>query len=80
MCDEFTEADNAEFLTGKLNRRSFTGLGTIAAFTAILPASACGTAETGDDGTAMTAKPDMAPVIETEVNVPMADGVFCPPG
>lgn len=72
MCDELTEKDNAEFLKGKLDRRSFTGLGTIAAFTAMLPASACGTAER--DGKPSAAAQG-ASVIETDVNVPMADGV-----
>jgi carboxymethylenebutenolidase len=74
MCDELTEKDNLDFLKGKLDRRSFTGLGTIAAFTAILPSSACGTGatdETTKDSGAMAA----ASVIETEVNVPMSDGV-----
>jgi len=74
MCDELTEKDNAEFLAGALNRRSFTGLGTIAAFTAILPASACSSASDNSDGKGAGAGSARA-VIETDVNVPMAEGV-----
>lgn len=69
MCDELTEKDNALLLASKLNRRHFTGLGTIAAFTAMLPLSACAA------GGATAAKSADAGVIETEVNVPMAQGV-----
>lgn len=72
MCDEFTAKDNAEFLEDKLNRRNFTGLGTIAAFTAILPASACAN---GDGGAASSTANAGPSVIEAEVNVPMAGGV-----
>ena len=73
MCDELTEKDNVEFLGGKLNRRTFTGLGTIAAFTAILPASACSSA--GDTGGQSGEVSAALPLIEAEVDVPMAAGV-----
>ena len=75
MCDELTEQDNAEFLAGKLDRRSFTGLGTIAAFTAILPASACSSASDSPDGQTQAAAGGPSAVVETEVNVPMSGGV-----
>ncbi|MGJ8562653.1 MAG: dienelactone hydrolase family protein [Alphaproteobacteria bacterium] len=43
MCDEITEKENAEFLRqdGNLNRRAFGKLTSIAAFSAMLPLSAC---------------------------------------
>lgn len=72
MCDELTEKDNVEFLVGKLDRRSFTGLGTIAAFTAMLPASGCATAQ---DGKVRKTSKVSAEVIESEVNVLMAGGI-----
>jgi carboxymethylenebutenolidase len=65
MCDEHTEKDNAEYLRKNpgLNRRDFSKLTTIAAFSAVLPLSAC--AQSVEENG----------VIESEVDVTMADGV-----
>ena len=71
MCDELTEKDNAAFLAGKLNRRNFTGLGTIAAFTAMLPSSACSAPV---DGKAEVTRAASSAVVETGVNIPMSGG------
>ena len=66
MCDEFTEKDNQEFLkkNGSLNRREFSKLSTVAAFSAILPVTGC--AQTATDNNS---------VVESTVQVKMADGV-----
>ena len=65
MCDEQTEIENAEFLRdpANLNRRDFSRLTTIAAFSAILPLSACAK-DVKENG-----------LKEEMVNVTMADGV-----
>jgi len=42
MCDVFTEQDNEDFLKARgMDRRNFNKVGTIAALTAMLPATAC---------------------------------------
>ena len=68
MCDEHTEHDKDAFSKagGTLNRRDFSRLTTVAAFSALLPLSACG----ADGGTA-----DMGAIVETEVDVTMASGI-----
>ena len=65
MCDDLTEIDNAEFAKkgGALNRRDFSKFTSIAAFTSILPLTACANGSV-DGG-----------LVETDVNITMADGV-----
>ena len=65
MCDALTEKDNAAFEAngGQLNRRDFSKLGVSALFASFYPTLAASAAEN-----------EMA-VIETSVDVPMADGV-----
>ena len=63
MCDELTEIDNDEFAIagGDVNRRDFSKLGTAGILSLMLPAAAL-----AEDG---------LEVVESEVNVPMANGV-----
>lgn len=63
MCDELTEIDNDEFANagGDVNRRDFSRMGTAGILSLMLPTAAL--AEDGLD------------VVESEVNVPMANGV-----
>ncbi len=63
MCDELTEIDNEEFAKagGDVNRRDFSKLGTAAVLSLMLPATAF-----AEDG---------LEVVESEVDVPMEDGV-----
>ncbi len=57
MCDIFTEQDNEAFLKSRgLNRRNFNKVGTIAALTAMLPATAC--AQTIQEKTVQIDMPD----------------------
>ena len=67
MCDEQTEKDNAAFIKegGDLNRRNFSKLTTVAAFSAILPLSACARSDVNETGG----------IKESMVDVPMSDGV-----
>ncbi len=62
MCDELTERDNIKLSTSALDRRMFAKLGTVATFLSLLP------------GCAASDVPENA-IVETEVNVPMAEGV-----
>ena len=63
MCDELTEIDNEEFAKagGDVNRRDFSKLGTAGVLSLMLPATAF-----AEDG---------LEVVESEVDVPMEDGV-----
>lgn len=63
MCDALTEKDNANFAKagGKLNRRDFSKLGTVAAFAAMFPLAACSS--------------ESMRIKETDVQVTTPDGV-----
>ncbi len=63
MCDEHTEIDKDEFVRagGQLNRRNFSKLTTIAAFSALLPLTACSSTPSSE-------------IVEKEVEVPMSNG------
>jgi carboxymethylenebutenolidase len=66
MCDELTEKDNEEYLrkNGKMNRRDFGKISTIAAFSAMLPITGCAQTAT-EEGS----------IVESTVDVKMADGI-----
>ncbi len=63
MCDEHTERDNEHFIThgGALNRRDFARLTAASAFALAYPQ--------------LLRAEDEVPLLESEVSVPMADGV-----